>query len=101
MNSKKLLIEVKGARANDDSPIKKREYFSSGQIKTHFGRAIVKALEDKYLHPKAKIAIAHPDDSAIRSTIDHLIPSLHKIGISHFWVSSDGSVIEQVAFDFV
>ena len=44
-NNKKFLIEVKGARANDDSPIKKRKFFDSGQIKDHLGKAIVKSLE--------------------------------------------------------
>jgi Holliday junction resolvase len=35
-NGKKLLIEVKGAKAHKDSPTKRRDYFNSGQIKTPF-----------------------------------------------------------------
>ena len=91
---KKLLIEVKGARAGDESPTKKREYFDSGQIKTHFGKAIIKILEDKYKNPKAKFAIAHPDDSGIRRAIGHLTPFLKTMGIKHYWVSLIGGVVE-------
>ena len=50
-NNRKLLIEVKGARANHNSKIKKRLYFDSGQIKDHFGKAIVKSLEMKTDNP--------------------------------------------------
>jgi len=91
---KKLFIEVKGARAGDNSPTKKREYFDSGQIKNHFGKAIVKTLEDKYLNPKSKFAIAHPNDNQIRATIGHLTPFLKTMGIKHYWVSKNGNVEE-------
>ena len=90
-----LIVEVKGARAGDNSPTKKREHFDIGQIKTHFGKALVKALEEKYLNPKNKFAIAHPDDKDIRRTIGHLTPFLKTLGIKHFWVSADGTVIEE------
>ena len=89
-----LLIEVKGAKAGANSPTKKREHFDGGQIKTHFGRAIIKALEDKTKYPNAIVAIAHPDDASIRSTIGNLIPYLKEMGIKHFWVS-EAEVIEQ------
>jgi len=90
-----LVVEAKGARAGDNSPTKKREYFDSGQIKTHFGKALVKVLDEKYLNPKNKFAIAHPDDKDIRRTIEHLTPFLKTLGIKHFWVSADGTVIEE------
>lgn len=90
----KLLIEVKGARAGDNSPTKKRKHFDSGQIKTHFGKAIVKALDDMLLNPDSGIAIAHPDDIDIRKSIGKLTPLLKTLGIRHFWVSSKGHVIE-------
>ncbi|WP_177734446.1 hypothetical protein [Flavobacterium inviolabile] len=93
--SMKLAIEVKGAKANDKSPIKKREFFDSGQIKTHLGKALVKVLEEKHLNPKINIAIAHPDDVDIRKNIGHLIPFLKHLGIKHFWVFADGTVIEE------
>ena len=91
----KLIVESKGAKASNNSPTKKREYFDSGQIKTHFGKALVKVLDEKYLNPKSKFAIAHPDDNDIRKTIGHLTPFLKTLGIKHFWVSADGTVIEE------
>lgn len=91
----KLIVEAKGAKASNNSPTKKREYFDRGQIKTHFGKALIKILDEKYLNPKAKFAIAHPNDTDIRKTIGHLIPFLTTLGIKHFWVSADGTVIEE------
>ena len=35
--SEDLYIEVKGAKANDNSPTKKRDLFDSGQIKDNLG----------------------------------------------------------------
>lgn len=93
-SSVQLIVEAKGAKASDSSPTKIREHFDSGQIKTHFGKAIVKILEEKYKNPKSELAIAHPDDPDLRKTIGHLLPYLKKIGIKHFWVSANGSVIE-------
>lgn len=90
-----LVVEAKGARAGDNSPTKRREHFNSGQIKTHFGKALVKVPDEKYLNPKNKFAIAHPDDNDIRRTIGHLTPFLKTLGIKHFWVSADGTVIEK------
>lgn len=91
----RMLIEVKGARAGDRAPNKKRKLFDSGQIKTHFGVAIVKSLEDKRQNPNSIIAIAHPDDLGIRKAIGSLIPYLKNLGIKHFWVSGNGDVIEE------
>ena len=90
--SEKLYIEVKGAKAHKDSPTKRRDYFNSGQIKTHLGKAIIKCLETKVAFPNAKIAIAHPEDEQIRKTITNIIPELNKIGILHYWVNANGTV---------
>ncbi|MEI6124800.1 MAG: hypothetical protein WCQ95_14365 [Bacteroidota bacterium] len=35
-NGKTLIVEAKGAKADDKSPNKKREQFKSGQVKKHF-----------------------------------------------------------------
>jgi len=85
-NGEKMYIEVKGAKANDKSPTKRREYFDSGQIKTHFGKAIVKILNDKHLKPNSQFAIAHPNDVEIKKAIGHLTPFLKDLNIKHFWV---------------
>jgi len=87
--NKNLLVEIKGARAADDAPTKKREHFDSGQIKTHFGKALVKMLEEKAKNPKVSLAIAHPDDIDIRRIIGDITPFLKNLGIKHFWVSKD------------
>jgi hypothetical protein len=89
-----LMVEAKGARANDSAASRRREHFDSGQIKTHFGKAIVKILEDKFRNPNASFAIAHPDDTSIKKAIGHLIPFLKPLGIRHYWVSAD-SIKEQ------
>lgn len=89
----RIYIEVKGARAGDDAPTKRRQHFDSGQIKTHFGKAIIKVLEDKNKYPGSEFAIAHPDDKDIRKAIGNLIPYLNNIGVKHFWVSSNGQVV--------
>tara|TARA_B110000240_G_scaffold106263_1_gene119757 strand:- start:1153 stop:1572 length:420 start_codon:yes stop_codon:yes gene_type:complete len=91
-NNRKLLIEVKGARANHNSKIKKRLYFDSGQIKDHFGKAIVKSLEMKTDNPDCDVAIAHPDDTSIKKHLDKSIRHLKKFEIIHFWVSKNGNV---------
>ena len=90
--NEKLYIEVKGARAGDNSPTKRRHFFDSGQIKTHFGKAIVKVLDDKYQNPECTFAIAHPDDIEIKKAIGNLTPFLKDLGIRHFWVSAKGNV---------
>ena len=91
-NHRKLLVEVKGARANHNSKIKKRPYFDSGQIKDHFGKAIVKVLELKSDNENCDVAIAHPDDESIKKHLDKSIKQLKKLEIIHFWVSKNGNV---------
>lgn len=93
-NNKALIIEAKGAKASDNSPTKKRDKFDSNQIKTHFGKAIIKILDEMIKNPQAEFAIAHPDDNDIKKAIGHLIPFLKQLGISHFWVS-DKNIIKE------
>ena len=88
-----LLVEAKGAAASKDSANRVREYFDAGQIKTHFGKAIVQVLQYKAENPDFLIAIAHPMDDAIVKQIGQLIPFLIKLDIIHLWVSPDGKII--------
>lgn len=87
-SEQRLYVEAKGAKANDKSPTKKRSFFDSGQIKDHFGKALVKSLETKVKFPNAIVAIAHPDDKDIRRTIESTIVLLRNLGILHFWVGT-------------
>ncbi len=89
-----LIVEVKGAAGDKEAPNRVREYFGSGQIKTHFGKAIVQVLQYKAESPDCLIAIAHPLDDAIIKQIGNLIPFLKKLDIIHFWVSPDGKIIQ-------
>jgi len=88
----RMYVEVKGARASDKSPTKKRAYFDSGQLRSHMGRAIIKTLETKHANPNAKIAIAHPEHPYLRTTLGHIIEEVKKMGVIHFWVREDGKV---------
>jgi hypothetical protein len=93
---KKLIVEVKGAKAGDNSPTKRRDKFDSGQIKTHFGKALVKVMETKKSFPNDIVAIAHPYDEDIIKSIGDLIPELEKLNIIHFWVKNDGLVLTKL-----
>jgi hypothetical protein len=95
MNGKTLIIEAKGAKANDKSSNKRRKQFSSEQIKNHLGKAIVKILEQMTIHPNFNFAIARPDDLDLRKHTEILIPYLKKLDIKHFWVSADGNIKEE------
>lgn len=94
-SGQKLYIEAKGAKASDDSPTKKRIYFNSGQIKDHFGKAIVKSLETQLEHPNAKVAIAHPHDPDIIKNIGRLASHIGAFGIAHLWIKSSGEVVAE------
>ena len=90
--NEKLIIEVKGAKASDNSPTKKRSQFDSGQIKTHFGKAVIKSFETQNEFPNSQIAIAHPDNEYLRKIIGDLIKNINNAGLIHFWVNENGIV---------
>lgn len=92
-NGMKMIIEAKGAKGNPNDKNVKRSKFNSGQIKTHFGKAIVKALEAKTKYCHSIIAIAHPDDPDIKKALKESLHHIQALGINHFWVSSD-TVVE-------
>jgi hypothetical protein len=82
-------------------PLEKAEWeigdtfcLGSRQIKTHFGKALVKMLEEKARNPDASLGIAHPDDADIKWAIGGVTPLLKTLGIKHFWVSQH-QVIEE------
>jgi hypothetical protein len=93
-NGERLIIEAKGAKANDEAPTKKRASFDSGQIKTHFGKAIVKILEEKTKMSGTQFAIAHPEDEQIKKAIGGVIPFLKSLDIKHYWVGANRKVSE-------
>lgn len=90
-NEKRLIIEAKGFKANNDSPIKKREHFDSGQIKDHLGKAIVKSIETQIKFPNADVAIAHPNNEYLKSICKNTTEYLSQIKIYSFWVNENGT----------
>ncbi len=92
-NGKLLIVEAKGARGNLSTT--KRAKFDSGQIKTHLGKALVKVLEQKGLHPRAKIGIAHPHDYYLMDVLATVRPEITRLGITMYWVRDNAEVIEE------
>jgi len=91
-NSRILIVEAKGSKANPRARNRKRPKFDSGQIKDHFGKALVKVLEQRHMNPKATVAIAQPDDPYIRQCLQYATPETRGIGIRLFWVKSSKTV---------
>lgn len=85
-----LIVEAKGAKGNLSTTT--RDRFDSGQIKTHFGVAIIKVLEEKTRHPDAEIAIAQPDDERIRRVLKDVIQHMKVLKVKLFWVRVNGVV---------
>ena len=85
-----LLIEAKGAKGKRSNTTRKQ--FDSGQIKTHYGKAIVRVLEEKTKHPGAIIAIAHPNDEYIKKVLSNSVNHLEDFGIEHYWVAENEDI---------
>ena len=83
-NNSRLLIQVKSAKANHNFITKKRSYFDSGQIKSHFGNAIVKSLEVKSCYLVCNVAIVNPNGKVLKIQINKSVKHLKKLDIIHF-----------------
>jgi len=88
----RLFVEAKGSKGNPKSHVTTRPRFDSGQIKDHFGKAIVKVLEEKHKDSESIIAIAHPDDEYIRQVLKSSADEIRKMGVILFWVESSKKV---------
>ena len=88
-NNKLLIVEAKGSRGNPNSHVTTRSKFDCGQIKDHFGKALVKVLEQRHLNPSAIVAIAQPDDPNIHHCLRDVIPETVKLNIRLYWVSEN------------
>ena len=87
-NNQILFIEAKGSKGNTKSPVTTRPYFDSGQIKDHFGKALIKILELKHNNPDAIFGIAQPNDDYLRGHIEDASKEISKFGIKLYWVES-------------
>ncbi len=93
-----LIVEAKGSKGNSESHLTKKDKFSKSQIKSHFGRALVKVFEEKSKNLGAKIAIVQPNDHYLKGCLKDAAPEVLKAGIELYWVDVDGSV--ETGFDF-
>ena len=84
----RLLVEAKGSKGNPKSHVTTRPRFNSGQIKDHFGKAIVKILEEKNKDPELIVAIAQPDDEYIKDVLQSSAEEVRKMGVLLLWVES-------------
>jgi hypothetical protein len=89
----RLIVEAKGSRGNPNSYNTTKDKFSSGQLKDHLGKAIVKVLDERNKFPNSLIAISHPDDQYIRKHLRVVISELIKFNIIHFWVNSPSNIV--------
>jgi len=88
--SRHLLIEAKGAKPCT-KPFK-HEVFTTNQIWSHFGVAVIKVLYYRHENPKCEVGIAQPDNKTITDYLYEVVPEVKKMGIKLFWVDSSGHV---------
>ena len=88
----KILVEAKGAKGNPSNGPVTRSKFDIGQIRDHFGKAIVKVLELRNIHPQAELWIAHPDTADIRRIVDPLKAHLMALGVKCVYVLPSGEI---------
>jgi hypothetical protein len=89
-NRDKLIIEAKGAKPNNP---KKTHTFNATQIQVHFGKALVKIMEQQTLFPNAQTGIAQPDAAIIKETLKVCLPQVKNLGIKLYWVQKDGKIL--------
>lgn len=85
----KLYIEAKGATSSKKESKNYGQLFSSSQVTSHIGRAVVAALKVVDLGNEHIVsAIALPDTEIHKRKIDEIQPPLKCLGIKVFFVSS-------------
>ncbi|GIU70431.1 MAG: hypothetical protein KatS3mg002_1667 [Candidatus Woesearchaeota archaeon] len=89
-NGEQLIIEAKGIKPNDS---KKSHIFNNTQIQVHFGKALIKIMEEQTKNPSALTGIAQPNDETIKQTLKFCLPQVKKLNIILFWVNQDGEII--------
>jgi len=86
-----LVIEAKGAKGKRSNTT--RASFDSGQIRTHFGVAILKVLEEKAKNPNIQIGITQPHDEKILKTLKPILPFMKQLEIKLFLVKPNKRVL--------
>lgn len=101
-DSKRLLIEAKGATTSKDTS-RKGKPFSRNQVTNHISRAIFKALQMKECEEESIIAIALPYTKTHLQIIETVEKTLNHLEILTIWcdganISVDGNdrILEQL-----
>jgi hypothetical protein len=87
----RLEIEAKGAGSSDPSSSRFGHSFTRGNVSTHVGEAVLKALR-VIAADRALAAIAFPDNRDHHAEVDLIRRALQRIGIIVFWVRENGTV---------
>jgi hypothetical protein len=87
----RLEVEAKGAGCSGPRPAGYGQEFSSTQVFTHVGEALLKVLQSVSAD-RAQAAIAFPDNHHHRLQVERIRVALQRLGIIVFWVREDGAV---------
>lgn len=81
-------IEVEGSTKPDGSPL------ASNQKYTHLLRAVGQLCLRLHDNPEAVLGLALPEDNYYRKKVDELQTALKRLGVTVYFVDSDGRVEE-------
>lgn len=93
--TQRLVVEAKGAGSSKEGTRRYGQSFNRGQVKTHIGVAVLRALgvaSDR----RALSAVAFPADPNHRDVAGRILPALAAAGVGVFWVNDDHDVTAQL-----
>lgn len=94
----RLVVEAKGAGSSKEGTKRYGKSFNRGQVKTHVGMAVLRALGVAG-EGTALAAIALPDDAVHRDVAGRAAPALAKAEVGIFWVSTDLGVRHELPWE--
>ena len=93
--AERLIVEAKGAGSSKEGTRRYGQAFNGGQVKTHVGVAVLRAL-GVVSERTALAAVAFPADVNHRSVAGRVVPALAAAGVGVFWVDDDHHVTAQL-----
>ena len=91
----RLVVEAKGAGSSKEGTRRYGSSFDRGQVKTHVGVAVLRAL-GVASERTARSAVAFPEDRNHRDVAGRIVPALAAAGVGVFWVDDDCNVTAQL-----
>lgn len=91
----RCVVEAKGAGSSKVGTRRYGSAFDRGQVKSHVGVAILRALGVASAGT-ALSAVAFPDDRNHRDIAGRILPALAAAGVGVFWVDDDHNVLAQL-----